>query len=82
MVLKYQPGKLLQWNSVRSAAFHKCKEAIANCPTLAFLYLHAPIVLETDAPDYGVGAYLYQIIDLKQVPGAFSSKTLNAVQQR
>ena len=33
MVLKYQPGKLLQWNSVCSAAFHKCKEAIVNCPT-------------------------------------------------
>eukprot|EP00969_Alexandrium_andersonii_P159352 7040487-Alexandrium_andersonii.AAC.1 len=43
---------------------------------------HAPIYLETDASDYGIGAYLYQLVDGTQQPIVFLSKTLSKVQQR
>ena len=82
MVLHYQPGAMLQWTSTSTHAFTKCKDAINNCPTLAFLDIKAPITLETDASDYGIGAYLYQTQDDKQVPTAFLSKALSAIQQR
>ena len=38
--------------------------------------------METDASDYGIGAYLFQTLDDKQVPIAFLSKALSAIQQR
>jgi hypothetical protein len=45
------------------------------------------LVLETDASDYGVGAYLYYILPnskdpKEQFPIAFLSKSLNERQQR
>ena len=82
MVLHNQPGAMLQWTSTSTHEFTKCKDAINNCPTLAFLDIKAPITLETDASDYGIGAYLYQTQDDKQVPTAFLSKALSAIQQR
>ena len=82
MVVHYQPGAMLQWTSTSTHAFTKCKDANNNCPTLAFLDINAPITLETDASDYGIGAYLFQTLDDKQVPIAFLSKALSAIQQR
>ena len=35
-----------------------------------------PIKLLTDASDYGVGGYLFQTIDAKEVPVAFVSKSV------
>ena len=36
-----------------------------------------PVTLPTDASDYGVGGYLFQTIDAKEVPVAFVSKSLS-----
>ena len=41
-----------------------------------------PTTLHTDASDYGVGGYLFQIIDAKEVPVAFVSKSLSVTQLR
>ena len=38
-----------------------------------FLDDHAPISLQTDASDYGVGGYLLQTVDGKEYPVAFVS---------
>ena len=43
---------------------------------------HAPISLQTDASDYGVGGYLFQVIDGKEIPIAFISKSLSKIQLR
>ena len=47
-----------------------------------FLNDHAPISLQTDASDYGVGGYLFQVIDGKEIPIAFISKSLSKTQLR
>jgi RNase H-like domain found in reverse transcriptase len=39
-----------------------------------------PIYLHTDASDFGIGGYLFQLIDGKGVPVAFVSKSLTTVQ--
>ena len=39
---------------------------------------NALVFLHTDASDYGIGAYLFQIIDGLEQPIAFMSKTLSA----
>jgi len=36
----------------------------------------APIYLDTDASDYGIGAYLFQLVDGKEKPVAFMSRAL------
>jgi transposase InsO family protein len=41
-----------------------------------------PIYLHTDASDYGVGAYLFQLVDGQETPIAFVSKSLNKAQLR
>ncbi len=41
----------------------------------------ATTILETDASDYGIGAYLYQLIDEVQFPIAFMSKSLAGAQR-
>jgi hypothetical protein len=38
--------------------------------------------VNTDASDYGMGAYIYQIIDSEERPIAFESKSLSKVQYR
>jgi hypothetical protein len=40
----------------------------------------APVFLETDACDHGIGAYLYQVVDDEQRPVAFISKSLSGSQ--
>ena len=47
-----------------------------------FLDDHAPINLQTDASDYGVGGYHFQTVDGKEIPIAFVSKSLSKTQLR
>jgi hypothetical protein len=50
--------------------------AIHNCQTLTFLQQGSEVHLKTDASDYGIGAYLSQIIDGVEHPVYFISKFL------
>ena len=50
----------LKWTIEGGKAF----ELIANSPSLYFLNKIAPIYLMTDASNYGIGGYLYQIVIL------------------
>ena len=63
-------------------AFHKIKIEINDCPTLFFLDDTSPIYLHTDASNYGVGGYLFQIVNGKEYPIAFVSKMLSEVEMR
>jgi RNase H-like domain found in reverse transcriptase len=47
-----------------------------------FLNDFDPICLHTDASDYGIIGYLFQIVDGMQHPVAFVSKSLAATQSR
>ncbi len=59
------------------AAFIKIKHLIVNCTLLFFMDDDAPIFLQTDASDYGIGAYLFQIKDTKEYPICFLSQALS-----
>lgn len=51
-------------------------------PKLFFLDDQAPLFLHTDASDYGIGAYLFQLKRGKEYPISFLSKTLQGAQLR
>ena len=70
----------LKWTIEGEKAFVHIRELIANSPTLYFLNNIAPIYLMTDASDYGIGGYLYQIIDNKKKLVALVSKSLTKPQ--
>jgi hypothetical protein len=70
----------LVWNSTADAAFEKVKDLISKSPLLYFINDIAPIVLMTDASDYGVGGYLYQVVDNQKQVVALVSKSLNETQ--
>ena len=82
MVHDYERKRKLVWTEEGKIAFEKIKQAINNCPTLFFLDDISPIILETDASNYGIGGYLYQIVNGIENPTAFISKMLSEVESR
>ena len=77
MLLNYHRRKRLQWTEDANEAFEKIKLMIHECPTLFFIDDESPIYLLTDASDYGIGAYLYQVVDGVERPIGFLSKTFD-----
>ena len=72
----------LEWVPDEIEAFHAIKNAMARCPKLFFVNETSEIYLLTDASDFGIGAYLYQLIDGHECPIRFMSHTLTDVQLR
>jgi len=60
---KYKGSKKLAWTDEAIEAFHFCRVAVSNCQELYFLEDTATPILQTDASDYGIGGYLYMIVD-------------------
>ena len=53
---------------------------ITQSSTLYFVDEHAPIALQTDASDYGIGAYLTQSVDGVDHPITIISKSIDSTQ--
>ena len=79
MLLNYNKTKKIVWTLEADACFDLLKSETAKCTTI---YDHAPISLQTDASDYGVAGYLFQVIDGKEIPIAFINKSLSKTQLR
>jgi hypothetical protein len=78
MIQDYSKSKRLVWSEIGIGAFQQIKECIHTCPMLFFMDNVSPIYLHTDASQYGIGAYLYQVVDGKEIPIGFLSKSLDA----
>jgi transposase InsO family protein len=76
------PTRKLDWTDEATSAFFKIKDLIAMQAALFFANDVDPIYLLTDASDYGIGGYLYQLVDGKELPIAFVSKSLTGAQLR
>ena len=71
------------WSEAHDKALTKAKQLISSAPVLAYYDLHKPVVLQTDASDYGLGGALLQPNDDgKLQPVAFTSSSLNPTEQR
>ena len=80
MIADYDKKRKLVWTDEGMKAFHQIRKAINECPKLFFVDNDSPIFLHTDASDYGIGAYLFQVISQKEIPIAFMSKTLTTAE--
>ena len=77
MITPYVPAKKLKWNPQLIELFYQVQKSVNEAPSLFFLDYDAPVYLHTDASDFGIGAYLFQIKDNKELPVSFISKSLN-----
>lgn len=80
----------VEWTEDALAHFQRVKQAVIACPKLFFLDEDSPIYLHTDASDYGIGGYLFQMEpnpefgktpdapQMRERPIRFISKKLNA----
>jgi hypothetical protein len=82
-ISRKQKTKGIDWTPEGHDSFKLIKERINLCPKLYYINDSYPIELCTDASDYAIGAYLYQICpDQQQQPIRFLSKTLQGAQRR
>jgi hypothetical protein len=81
LMTAYAPKRTVIWTDEGIQAFDRIKKALSTIPKLFWIDEHAPIHLYTDASKLGIGAYLCQMRDGKQVPIRFFSKSLNKSQK-
>ena len=79
-----QRNHKITWTDELKEAFYALRDAVANCPKLHFINDFWEIGLETDASDYGIGAFLFQINPEtgQKIPVHFVSKSLTGPQLR
>jgi len=84
MIEKYSLRKrrnMLVWTPEAEEAFIKVKAAVHECPKLFFPkyddFKRYPVIVETDACDYGIGGAIFQMVDGEKLPIAIFSKSLS-----
>uniref|UniRef100_A0A914CIU4 Reverse transcriptase/retrotransposon-derived protein RNase H-like domain-containing protein n=1 Tax=Acrobeloides nanus TaxID=290746 RepID=A0A914CIU4_9BILA len=71
-----------KWTEICNAAFDKLKLSLAEATMLVHYDPAVPLVLATDASEYGIGAVLlHQYPDKTERPIAHASKTLNPAER-
>jgi hypothetical protein len=79
-------SKYIIWSDESRLAFLRLKDLVNACPKLYYVDYTLPIYLCTDASDYAIGAYLYQVRLIDNIeyhePIRFLSKTLTGAQLR
>ena len=78
--LTTQKGRRLQWTAEAEKAFMKIKDDISNLQMLYFIDETKPVFLHTDACKYGLGAYLFQVIEGVERPISFFSRSLKGAE--
>ena len=79
--LTQDKNKTIVWTKETEKLFYDIRDEVAKCPTLFFLDSNAPVYVLTDASDYGIGCYIYQLgADGKEKPVRFMSKALSGAQ--
>ncbi|CAA9999561.1 unnamed protein product, partial [Nesidiocoris tenuis] len=70
-------GVEFKWDRDCEVSFEKIKREIASDRVLTHYNPSLPITLATDASPYGLGAVLSNVVDGKELPVAFASRTLS-----
>jgi hypothetical protein len=79
-MIPYKKGASIDWTPRLENSFRDVQESVGNCPKLFYVDLKLPIHVRTDASDYGIGGYIFQIDQQKELPIRFISKALHKAQ--
>ncbi len=82
MEAEARQSKRLKWSDERRLQFERIKKIVNELQPLYFLKDSGTIKVYTDASDYAIGGYVCQVIDGKEYPVGFMSKTLNRRQRK
>ena len=77
MLKSYSKHKRLEWTPALLKVYEDTKIAVHECPKLFFMDDTSPIYLHTDASQYGMGAYLFQVREGKEIPIRNLSKSFD-----
>ena len=80
LIADYHKTRKIQWTTEALKAYEDIKLQVNKFTIMYFMSDTAPIILHTDASDYGVGGYLFQTVDGVNQPIAFVSKSLTSAQ--
>ncbi|UYV84069.1 hypothetical protein LAZ67_X001057 [Cordylochernes scorpioides] len=69
------------WSNEQEQSFQILKSALTTDPVLGHFKEDAETLVHTDASGYGVGAVLTQLVEGKEKPIAYASRTLNAAER-
>ena len=76
------------WSEQHSRAFSQAKELASKAPCLRYYDVNAPVILQVDSSEYGLGATLLQPAtdtnsgSIQWQPVAYSSSSLSPTEQR
>ncbi len=80
IMVPFKKGTLVDWTPRLEQCFWDVQEAVGNCPKLHYVDLSLPIRVRTDASDYGIGGYIFQLDQQRELPIRFISKALHKAQ--
>ncbi len=80
IMIPYKKGTSIDWTPRLKQSFRDVQETVGNCPKLFYVDLNLPIHVRTDASDYGIGGYIFQLDQQKELPIRFISKALHKAQ--
>jgi hypothetical protein len=72
IMIPYKKGASIDWTPRLENSFKDVQESVGNCPKLFYV--------RTDASDYGIGGYIFQLDQQKELPIRFISKALHKAQ--
>ena len=81
LIADYHKAQKIKWSSDVVIAFNTVKIEVSKCTTMHFLNDFDPIYLHTDASDYGIGDYLFQIVDGLQHPAPVARSCAHGLTQ-
>ena len=80
---EHTKNRQIPWTKEGIDAFEQIKKEINECVKLSFYDPNLPLFLNTDASDYGIGGYLYQVdVEGKHIPIGFMSRLPTPTQMR
>ncbi len=80
IMIPYKKGTSIDWTPRLEQCFRDVQESVGNCPKLFYVDLRLPIYVRTDASDYGIGGYIYQLDQQQELPIRFIIKALHKAQ--
>ncbi|EZG43018.1 putative Gag-pol polyprotein, partial [Gregarina niphandrodes] len=75
-------GRLFVWSDARGEAFMELKQAVAGASLLHKPVPGAPLIIEIDASEVGIGAVLKQVQEGREVPLEFASKKFTDAERK